>query len=214
MTSRLCKSFEQRRAERIHSFMRLFGEVKSYLRTVADEDAIGPAHKRARVDVDVCNKVNVDVEVGRLESAILKQERDEFLSALGAVAEIVDISNIGGMEYFELLYELFSVLIHPGWSAPRESFERATGLNEDDLPACGESEGESEVPAREYRTHTRQNLAPATFDLLMRLGQSVPGYDETLDMGKQEHEGTAKGVKENRLSFATIWYMSSGLKDS
>ncbi|KAG0586153.1 hypothetical protein KC19_2G068800 [Ceratodon purpureus] len=152
MTSRLCKSFEQRRAERIRSFKRLFEKVKSYLRTAP----VGPAPKRARVDVDVCEEGNVDVEVGRLESAILKQERDEFLSALGAVSEIVDISNIGGVEYFELLYKLFSVLIHPGWSAPRESFERAKGLtlipegNKYDLSVCGESDGESEVQAREY----------------------------------------------------------------
>ncbi|KAG0603565.1 hypothetical protein M758_10G103100 [Ceratodon purpureus] len=133
----LCKCFEQRQAELISSFMNVFAKATRLLRTV---------------DVDVC----VDVELRRLECALVLQDQDIFLSAIGALVKTVDISNIGGPEYFELLYKLFYELYMSGWSLSAESFERAIGVtvilvgNKYDLYNRGELEGASEVPAREY----------------------------------------------------------------
>ena len=126
MSMALSEHYNQRRIELIQRFKRQIAKASLYLRSVncaTDRSA----QNEARLCAYYCEEMEVELEVRRLEKALIQLERDEFRRSIADLTKTAEITT-GAEEFLRLMDEAFDILIMPCCAPPRDIFERVIGL--------------------------------------------------------------------------------------
>lgn len=126
MSISLSRRLNHRRVELIRRFRRQIAKASLYLKSV-DCATKGSAQSQSRSRAYYCEESEVELEVRRLDDALVQHERDEFRRAIADLSKTADIAT-GAEEFMRLMEEAFDILIMPCFAPPRDIFERTTGL--------------------------------------------------------------------------------------